>query len=131
MRQVLIAENAKLGMSASIKAGINGVRGADAVLIVLADMPEIKAMHLDKIIAAYLADRSRQIVRAVGTDGTAGHPVLFDKSLIETLQILSGDQGAKNLLKTHKVHKVPLDASAATTDLDTPEDWAEWRAQQS
>jgi molybdenum cofactor cytidylyltransferase len=43
---------------------------------------------------------------------------------------LTGDQGARDLLRAHAddVRAVVLPARHAVTDLDTPEDWANWRA---
>mgnify|MGYP006910720262 CR=1 FL=1 len=41
---------------------------------------------------------------------------------------LSGDQGARALLKTVSVHDIALPGQRALTDLDTPEAWAAWRA---
>jgi molybdenum cofactor cytidylyltransferase len=44
--------------------------------------------------------------------------------------VLTGDTGAREVLKRHsdRVHLVPLKGDRALTDLDTPEDWAAWRA---
>jgi CTP:molybdopterin cytidylyltransferase MocA len=43
---------------------------------------------------------------------------------------LSGDEGAKRILsqEASRVHLVPLADDRALVDLDTPEDWAAWRA---
>ena len=126
--QTVIAEDAQLGMSASIKAGIKALHGVEAALIVLADMPEITRAHLELIMSAFHENQSRTIIRATDADGTVGHPVLFARQHFDALQNLSGDQGAKQLLKSNTVHKVMLNGHAATTDLDTPEAWQEWRA---
>lgn len=117
------------GMAASIVAGVT--HGAGPVLLVLADMPEVTAhdMHL-------LISLSRQapgaILRAAGADGTPGHPVLFPADLRAELGTLQGDTGARRILTSHedRVHLVPLEGDRALVDLDTPEDWAAWRATQ-
>ncbi len=115
------------GMSASLKAGTQGVTGP--VLIVLADMPEVTAhdMHL---MIALSRQAPRAILRAAAQDGTPGNPVLFPADLLPDLQTIKGDKGARDLLKRHaaRVHLIPLPGQNALTDLDTPEDWASWRA---
>jgi CTP:molybdopterin cytidylyltransferase MocA len=65
-----------------------------------------------------------------GASGTKpGHPVIFPADLAPLLQNLSGDRGAQPILAAHagRLHLVPLPGQAALTDLDTPEDWAQWR----
>ena len=114
-------------MSASLRAGVAGLTGP--VLVVLADMPEVTAhdMHL---MLALSAQAPGAILRAADRDGTPGNPVLFPVDLLPDLQKIKGDKGARDLLRRHagKVHLIPLPEAHALTDLDTPEDWAAWRA---
>jgi molybdenum cofactor cytidylyltransferase len=114
-------------MSASLRAGVQGLAGP--VLIALADMPEVTAhdMHL---IIALSAQAPRAILRAAGQDGTPGNPVLFPADMLTELHAIKGDKGARDLLQRHgaRVHLIPLPGRNALTDLDTPEDWAAWRA---
>ncbi len=119
------------GMAASIRAGLAEVSGrADAVLILLADMPEVGPREIDRLIAAFDPAEGRELCRAVSADGTPGHPVLFGRRFFETLAGLSGDGGARELLgeAAEFVTEVPTAGRAALIDLDTPEDWAAWRA---
>ncbi|WP_420397973.1 nucleotidyltransferase family protein [Nioella sp.] len=116
--------------SQSLAAGVAGLSGP--VLVMLADMPEVTAHDLHLLLAL-----SRQapnaILRAADADGTPGNPVMFPADLLPALQQIKGDKGARGLLKQHaaRVHLVPLQGQRALTDLDTPEDWAAWRAAQS
>jgi CTP:molybdopterin cytidylyltransferase MocA len=41
---------------------------------------------------------------------------------------LSGDEGARAILRRHPPRLLALPGRHAVTDLDTPEDWARWRA---
>ena len=79
------------------------------------------------------AEEGRAIVRAVSVDGKPGHPVLFGRRFFEDLGALTGDRGAKVVVKEHPefVVDVPLSGKRALVDLDTPEDWAAWRAEES
>jgi molybdenum cofactor cytidylyltransferase len=119
------------GMAASLRAGLAAVEArADAVIILLADMPEVAAADIDRLIAAFDPAEGREIVRAVSADGRPGHPVLFGRRFFEDLRDLSGDQGARSVLAAAAdfVVEVPTSGEAALVDLDTPEDWEAWRA---
>jgi molybdenum cofactor cytidylyltransferase len=121
------------GMGTSIAAGVTALRpDADAVLIVLADMPEVTGADFDRLIAAFDPAEGRAIVRATAETGKPGHPVLFGRRFFELLRGLEGDRGARDLIADYKEFLVdlPLPGAAAATDLDTPEDWAAWRATQ-
>lgn len=119
------------GMATSIAAGVAALDpGCDAVLIVMADMPEVRANDIDRMIAGFDPGENRAIVRAVSPEGQAGHPVLFGRRFFEDLQRLEGDRGAREVISEHPdfVVDVVIDGARALTDLDTPEDWAAWRA---
>ncbi len=119
------------GMAASIRAGLAEIsRRADAVVVLLADMPEVGPGDIDRLIAAFDPETGREICRAVTADGAPGHPVLFGRRFFETLAGLGGDRGARDVLAeaAEFVVEVPTAGRAALVDLDTPEDWAAWRA---
>ena len=116
--------------SQSLAAGVAGLSGP--VLVMLADMPEVTAHDLH-LLLALSAQAPNAILRAADAEETPGNPVLFPADLLPELQKIKGDKGARGLLKQHaaRVHLVPLQGQRALTDLDTPEDWAAWRAAQS
>jgi molybdenum cofactor cytidylyltransferase len=121
------------GMAASLRAGLASVSTeAEAVVILLADMPEVTAGHIDRLIAAFDPEEGREICRAVSASGVPGHPVLFGRRFFESLAQLTGDRGARDLLRDAPdfVTDVPTPGEGAAVDLDTPEDWAAWRAGQ-
>ncbi|SDY95999.1 CTP:molybdopterin cytidylyltransferase MocA [Jannaschia faecimaris] len=121
-----IVEVPDRAMSASIRAGVAAC-DAEAVLIHLADMPEIDARALAKLSTAWM-EGSAPILRATDADGTAGQPVIFHRDLFPELLALTGDIGARDIIARHDVENCPLPGKAATTDLDTPEAWAAWLA---
>lgn len=115
------------GLSASLAAGIAALPPeAPGVVVLLADMPEITADDLAALVADW---DGRAIHRAAGADGTPGNPVLFPATDFPALAGLSGDRGARDLLRAEagRTRLVPLPGAHALTDLDTPEDWARWR----
>ncbi len=122
------------GMAASIRAGLEALDPrADAVVLALADMPDIGPEHIDRLIAAFDPAEGRAICRAVTEAGVPGHPVLFGRRFFETLGLLEGDAGARAVLAEHAdlVELVPTPGDAAAVDLDTPEAWAVWRARRA
>jgi molybdenum cofactor cytidylyltransferase len=128
VRLIFVAD-ADEGMAASLRAGTKDADGA--VMILPADMPEIDTADLRALTEAMRQDPS-QIWRGATADGIAGHPVIFPADLLPAFQTLSGDLGARAILaKNHaRIRLCPLPARHALTDLDTPEDWQSWRANQ-
>ena len=114
--------DADTGMAASFRA-LSGVR--TDLLICLGDMPDIGTAHMAALISARDGVHP---VRATGSDGTPGQPVLFPKAMVPLFADLGGDRGGRALLKEGSVIDVPLPGRAALTDLDTPEAWTAWRA---
>lgn len=126
--QMVTAVRARQGMTESLRAGLAAVP-VGPVLLLLADLPEIEAADLSRVLAEGQAHPDA-ILRGAAFDGTPGHPVLLPARFRPALMRLTGDQGARDLLRAHadQVRAVVLPGCHAVTDLDTPEDWANWRA---
>lgn len=129
-RQVIVTEAAE-GIAASIRAGV-AAAGNGSVLLLLADLPDITTRDLHRLIERHRSAPDL-ILRATAADGTPGHPVLFPARYLPQLARLQGDTGARDMLARHarQTEFIALPARHAVTDLDTPEDWAAWRAGQS
>jgi molybdenum cofactor cytidylyltransferase len=126
--QVVIAPDAALGLSASVRAGIAAVSpDSAAVIMALADMPEIAAHHFDALIDGYAPEKEGFIVVPLAPNGKRGNPALFDRRYFESLAGLHGDRGAKPIIDQagSALVTVTLD-EAVLLDLDTPEAWAAW-----
>jgi len=126
---VLSANHAE-GMAGSLRDGIAALpEGCDAVIVALADMPEVTSHYYNTLIAAFDAQDGREICRAVSADGQPGHPVLFSRRFFESLSALQGDSGARAVLAAAPefVVDVPMPGQGAVVDLDTPQAWDEWR----
>lgn len=121
------------GMAATLAHGITALSpDADAVIIALADMPDITSHHYDQVMAAFDPGEGRTIIRATAEDGMPGHPVLFGRRFFESLAALTGDSGARSVIAAGAEYLIdlPLKGVAAVTDLDTPEAWREWQNNQ-
>jgi CTP:molybdopterin cytidylyltransferase MocA len=126
--ELVEAAAAAEGLSASLRAGLAAAPEAEAALVVLADMPDLTAADLASILATPRGDGV--ILRGAGAGGEPGHPVLIPRRDFAALARVSGDAGARDLLRAeaHRVRLVPLPGRHALTDLDTPEAWEAWRA---
>lgn len=115
------------GMAASLRRGAKWAqaRGAGALMVLLPDLPDLTVTDLRAVWDAF---DGRRILRATAEDGRAGHPVVFPARLLPEMAALRGDAGARAILAAHDVARVALPGCRAVTDLDTPEDWAVWRA---
>jgi len=127
--QILTVPDPSEGMAASLRVGLTGTPGDAPLMLVLGDLPEITADDLRLLLAEW-SKTPDLILRATAADGTPGHPVCFPAWARTDLGSLDGDQGARSVLDRHRtrVRLVALPDRHATTDLDTPEDWAAWRA---
>lgn len=123
----LLTIDADEGLAASLRAAAKAAGTAAGLMVMLPDMPEVDAADLTSLLQVFALDRDRP-VRAASPAGEAGHPVILPARLIGALALLSGDQGARRLLETEPISLCPLPGRHALTDLDTPEEWADWRA---
>ena len=131
--RIVTADLAADGMAASLVAGLAALpERADAVMILLGDLPEIGADDLRAVMAA-AASAPQAIWRGATDDGRPGHPVVFPRRLFSELAGLQGDSGAQTVIQAHAgdLRLCSLPGARAVTDLDTPEAWAAWRAKQA
>ncbi|MEC9198457.1 MAG: nucleotidyltransferase family protein [Pseudomonadota bacterium] len=119
--------NAADGMGVSLATAAAHVTGP--LMVVPADMPALTQADFEAMLAAHKADPVA-ILRGTDHMKTAGHPVVFPLDLINSLRTLTGDTGAKDVIKKHKdrLRLIPLPDNHATLDLDTPESWQDYRA---
>jgi len=110
------------GLSTSLRSGIAALPAdADAVLVLLADMPLVTAALIDRLIEAFEAGAKAPIV--VPTfGGRRGNPVLWPRRFFAELMQVEGDVGARHLIGAHAGEIVEVEiGEAAALDLDTPE----------
>lgn len=106
------------GQATSLAAGLAALGPTIArAVIVLGDEPRI-----DPVVIACVATGAGPIRRARYRD-RAGHPIAFDRALWSRLKLLSGDEGARRVLRERpeQIREVHVDADAPL-DLDTEED---------
>lgn len=127
-------EKAKLGLSESIKAGLVALPdGTNAVMILLADLPELTTRDLQAVLGAVDTKSDDLIWRGTTEAGVPGHPVVLSELLFQDMLNITGDTGGAEIMRANRdrTHFVALPGQRAVCDLDTPEEWASWRASRS
>lgn len=126
----IYSEEAKHGMGSSLADAIRHVQNLprpwDFAFIALGDMPFIAPKSLRRLYAAaqaVLAVHDKRILVPQHA-GRAGHPVGFSAHFFPELAQISGDQGARELLKTHQadIGYLPLEDPGLLQDIDRPQD---------
>jgi molybdenum cofactor cytidylyltransferase len=109
-------QDAGLSRSVSLAAQAAQESDADALLICLADMPNVPFAHITAMVRAFGVS---PCVIASAVKGIAMPPALFPRPHFPRLAALSGGEGAKALLAGAML----IEADAwSMADVDTPED---------
>jgi CTP:molybdopterin cytidylyltransferase MocA len=110
------------GLSDSLDAALAVAieRGADAVLVMLVDLPDVTAEVVGRVASA-----DADLARATYA-GRPGHPVLITAAHLAPLRsALGGDSGANAYLAAHGVAGVECGDLATGHDVDRPVDRAD------
>ena len=111
------------GLGTSLKAGIAALAAeVDGAIVCLGDMPQVDSAMIDRLIGALDPDNGA-LVAVPSIDGKRGNPVVWSRRFFPDLMAVEGDVGARYLIGRYPeaVVEVPLNGTAALTDVDTPE----------
>lgn len=114
------------GQASSVQTAVRFARdcGCAAVLMLVADQPLVTVSHLNTLISEYNTGRSQMYLAA--NDRCCGNPCLIDHTLFDELLTLTGDEGARALLRTRRdidTYRVHFEDSHLFEDADTPEEF--------
>jgi molybdenum cofactor cytidylyltransferase len=111
----------KEGLASSIACGVRSVaESADAILLMLADLPLVPAAHLTLLVDAW-TESPRSIIASAFAD-TLAPPVVFPRADFDALLQLSGDRGARPIIDANKERVQTITCEEAAFDIDRPED---------
>ncbi|MDF9406852.1 MAG: Nicotine blue oxidoreductase [Pelotomaculum sp. PtaB.Bin013] len=113
------------GQSTSLKAGLTALSSATrAALFVLGDQPLVNAQTINLLIDHYWLAGG---IVAPYFNGKRGNPVLFDRDFFKEISFLSGDVGAREIIRKHpeSLVKVNVTDSGVVFDVDT---WGDYHA---
>lgn len=126
-----VVPDASEGMNASLRQAVAQLPpDAPAAMLLLGDLPDLTEADLRAVLDRVDLSQETLVWRGTTADGAPGHPVVFHRSLFPALHLLTGDSGGKEIMEQAKgrIDLIPLPDTRARNDLDTPEDWAVWRA---
>jgi molybdenum cofactor cytidylyltransferase len=86
--------------SASLRAGLATVGECDGVMLLLGDTPEVDALVIDRVRAAWEATRPWAVVTRY-EDGS-GHPLVFSADAVPFLRALRGEKAVWKLLESER-----------------------------
>jgi molybdenum cofactor cytidylyltransferase len=112
------------GMGATLRAGAESLPpDAAGAFVFLGDMPLVPPAILPRLAEALAAGA---VAAAPRHAGQRGHPVLFGAPLLPQLRALSGDAGAREVLKAlgDRLALVQTDDPGVMVDIDRPVDLA-------
>lgn len=113
----------RTGLASSLKVGLNALTEAhtlDAVVVMLCDQPQVTSTLLDSLLHAH-SDTGHAIV-ACEYGGALGVPALFGQALFPALTSLTGDEGARRVIKNYAGPVTRLPFPEGVLDIDTPLD---------
>ena len=119
--QVAINERADEGMGTSIAVGVTATPNASGWLIALGDMPSI---CVDTFAAVADALRRGARIAVPALAARHGHPVGFSAMYGARLRALTGDSGAREILKSDAnfIEEIGVNDAGIFADIDTPSD---------
>lgn len=114
------------GLGGTISAAIADLEPGPSHLMIL--LPDLVGLTAPDLVQVFDPEDDT-IRRGTAQDGRPGHPVVIPAWLFAAFANADvGDAGPRAVLKAHGVTPVALPGDQAVLDLDTPEDWADWRA---
>ena len=119
---VVVAHEWATGMSASLRAGLESLRGSDAeaAVVSLVDLPDLTAAVVRRVLSEREGDEA--LVRA-SYHGRPGHPVVLGRAHWASVSdVADGDTGAKQYLADHGAVLVECGDLAGGMDVDTFQD---------
>ncbi len=120
--RLVFNKNFENGIASSIKTGLAKLSNkTESFFICLGDMPNVNRNIYDKLIQS---KNNKEIV-VPNFKGNQCNPILFSRSVINTLMNVKGDTGAKKILELNKnkILNVNIDELNFAKDFDTPEDF--------
>jgi len=109
------------GLGTSLACGVRALDDCDAVALFLADKPFIRPATLLTLLGEF-SKHSDGIIYP-SHEGAQGHPVIFSAKFRPELERLTGDHGAKGVLRTHENETLAVKTPDEGTvlDINTPE----------
>ncbi len=122
--KAIVNDRYELGMSTSLKAGLRILnKKTEAALFILGDQPYVEASTINKLILNY--EKKKPLIAVPVHKGRRGNPVLIDRTLFDEIKKISGDTGARTLIKKHKTNVLDVEVETPNIfiDIDTEDEF--------
>jgi molybdenum cofactor cytidylyltransferase len=109
------------GLASSLRLGLAALGDVGAAAVLLGDMPDITPQLVEGLFDALRSHYAAIPVRG----GDWGNPVVLSAEAMQEAQSLTGDAGARTLLKRNaaRLGLLETDDAAILRDFDTPDDF--------
>jgi molybdenum cofactor cytidylyltransferase len=111
------------GMGSTIRAAAEALAADHAIgalILTACDQPQVSPMDLRRLAEEYRHTGATAVGSAYA--GTVGIPALFDRSRFAVLETLSGDQGAKAIMRSEGDRLATIPCPSAALDVDAEAD---------
>jgi molybdenum cofactor cytidylyltransferase len=123
-QRVIINPDYAEGQSTSLRVGLGAIDPlSEAVVFLLGDQPQVGSEIIDALIARFRSTGAPIVMPTYG--GIPANPVLFAAELFPELADVTGDEGARAIVKRHsdRVARVAVSDGAPPRDVDTDADY--------
>jgi len=116
----VVNDRPELGVSRSIRMGLEGLTDTDACMFCVADQPLLKRETLTGMLDAYAPGT----ILMVSHNGQSGNPVIYPASLYNELSNLTGEESGKTVACRHEdlLRLFHVTDASQLADIDTRED---------
>lgn len=121
--RIVINDRYREGMSTSLQAGLVSVRECcPAIMVLLADQPFVDTAVVNLLLRSFHHSGKGICVPVHG--GRRGLPVCFRHPFYDAIMQISGDKGARDIIRDHpgQVLQVNIDNPDCFYDIDTEDD---------
>ncbi len=119
----ILNEDWDKGMGTSLSAGITGIKkqgSYDGVIVSLSDLPYINTEHYKKLIQAFEKGNGLTVTSYPNFKGV---PCMIGSQYFSELKGLTGDEGAKPLMKKYEKEVSKVTSETSYFDVDTDESY--------
>jgi molybdenum cofactor cytidylyltransferase len=109
------------GLSSSVRVGVAEARYSAAVLLMPADLIQLKSRELRRLVRRWRSTPRRLIARRIDVGGAI--PLILPRWLYSRALMLTGDTGFRELVRELPADsRVFVEMPSAAQDIDTPQD---------
>ena len=117
--EAVLNDQPGLGLSRSVRLGLEKLLDCDGVLFLVADQPWLKRDSAEALVALWAQNPGR--IAAMAHGGVRGNPCLFPARFYPELLELTGDRGGSTVIRRHEDTLILLETDALElADVDTP-----------